>query len=63
MGENNNKIPDVKEIGLFLSKTSPPFDMSTGLSYRVLSNQALKIKGSKRGIKVNVFDNDVLIVG
>lgn len=63
LAENNNKIPDVKEIGLFWSETSPPFDLITGLTYRALSNQALKIKGSKKGIKVNVFDNDVLIEG
>lgn len=63
MADLSHKIPDINEIGIFLSETSPPFDLSTGLIYRQLSNQNKKNKGSNKGLIVNVFDNGKLLEG
>ncbi len=57
-----NEAPDLNLIKGLL-KTKPIFDLSSGLSYKALSDVVKVSKKGNKGYGVNVYENDVLIKG
>lgn len=56
------EVPNLKKIHEFLNKP-PVFDLSSGLSYKSLSDIIKVSKKAPSGFAVNVYDNGELVVG
>lgn len=56
------KAPDMVGIKKLL-KTPPIFDLTSGLTYKILSDLVKTEKGGNRGYGVNVYDGEELLKG
>nr|QBM09631.1 hypothetical protein [Dactylella sp.] len=57
-----NKAPDMENIENLL-KTPPIFDLTSGLSFKDITNLARSNKGGTKGFGVNVYEKGILLEG